>query len=87
MAPKRGGSGIHVGNGGVITSRCSNNSANFKQPVVIARLTVDCVALVSSLAIFFLWIVTKRRNSNVKLLLRWYSFEVLVTLTFVYVWP
>jgi hypothetical protein len=87
MAPKRGGSSIQTGGGGVITHSCSDNSGNFKQPVVIARLTIDSVALASFLGIFFLWMAATKRNSNVKLLLRWYSFEVLVGLTIVYVLP
>jgi hypothetical protein len=82
MAPKRGGGGggIHIGGDGSVDNRCSD-SDSFKQPIVIAQITINALVAASFLIILLLWIIAKRRNPNIKLILPWYTFGILVGFT------
>jgi len=79
MAPKRGGGsgGISFGN---TNNRC-NDTGNFREPVIISRLTVDGLALAAYLVIFFLWLSEKKRNTILKQILPWFSFGLLLCLS------
>jgi hypothetical protein len=81
MAPGRGG--INVG---PVENRCSV-SDTIGSKTVLARLTIDGVALAFLLVILWLWLVARTRNPNLKRLLPWHTFGLLLVMDSMFDFP
>jgi hypothetical protein len=81
MAPKRGGGGGGISLGGSESSVNNNRCAysdTITHPIVIARLAINGASLAFLLVITFFWIFALKRNPNIKQLLPWYTFGILL---------
>jgi ABC-type phosphate/phosphonate transport system permease subunit len=85
MAPRRGGGsgGIDVG---PVQNRCSF-SDTIGTTTVVARLAIDGTALAFLLVIPWLWFAARRKNPNLKRLLPWHTFGILMVMDSMFDFP